>query len=249
MSNRPKRTKVEDIGAPGWMVTYSDLVTNLLCLFVLLFSFANIDKNKFEEIARSMRAAFSGQNGGVLEQEGGDSMISLTPFDNAIEESKAAGKNGSENDKITVSAAKADIEKLIEDMGLSENIKVIETKDVVIFRVDSLVLFDSGRAELKDSAKPVIEKMGLVLKQLNSEILIQGHADDRPINTTLYPSNWELSTKRATNVVKFLIQKCGIEETLLTATGNAEFRPIAPNDTEKNRQKNRRIDIVVSREE
>ena len=74
---------------------------------------------------------------------------------------------------------------------------------------------------------------------------MQGHADDRPINTPEFPSNWELSTKRATNVVKFLIDECGVDPKNLTATGNAEFRPVAPNDSEYNRQKNRRIDIAI----
>jgi len=96
-----------------------------------------------------------------------------------------------------------------------------------------------------NKVEEIIEKVGVILKSLDTEIIVQGHADDRPINTPVFPSNWELSTKRATNVVKFLIDKCGLEEKNLTAAGNAEFKPIAPNDSEYNMQKNRRIDIVI----
>jgi len=247
MGRIKKSHKIEDPAAPGWMVTYSDLVTNLLCLFVLLFSFAIIDKHKFEQVAQSLRSAFANAGESMLEYEGGDSLIDLIPLDEDVEVNADVEGNIENIQEDKISNVMENIEEMIDEMGLSENIKVIEKENVVIFRVDSLVLFDSGKAEIKDSAKPVIEKMGFILKELNSEIIVQGHADDRPINTTLYPSNWELSTRRATNVVRFLAEKCGIDEKLLTATGNAEFRPIAPNDTEANRQKNRRIDIVVSK--
>lgn len=257
MNKRPKKSKVEDIGAPGWMVTYSDLVTNLLCLFVLLFSFAIIDKQKFEEVASSMRSAFTSSSGNLFNQNSGDSMISLTPYVNALKESEKSVGDTEDNEmsdsesadkkKASVITTKTHIENLVKDMGLTENIKVIEEKDIVIFRVDSSILFDTGKADLKDAAKPVIKEIGLKLKDLKTEIVVQGHADDRPISTAIFPSNWELSTKRATNVAKYMAEVSGIEQKYLTATGNAEFKPIAPNDTEYNREKNRRIDIVIAK--
>ena len=260
MNSRPKKQKMPDAGAPLWMASYGDLVTNLLCLFVLLYSFAIVDSQKFQQVAESMRMAFSGGNNQVMNQKDGDTFINITPYDISKVKETDDGSEGTESDegeawdgnaegtkKVTVESVKVDIEKLIDEMGLNENIKVIEQEDIVIFRVDSLILFDSGRAELKDTAKPVIEKMGLILKDLKTDILVQGHADDRPISTSQFPSNWELSTKRATNVVKYLTDKSGIEQKYLTATGNAEFKPIAPNDTEYNRQKNRRIDIVIAK--
>jgi len=257
MNNRPKKAKVPDVGSPGWMTSYGDLMTNLLCFFVLLFSFAIIDKQKFQEVANSMRSAFSNTGGDVFNENNGDAMISITPYDNAEEESKDSqdvedNKSGlsesAENKATAIKAAIINIEKLISDMGLNENVKVIEEKDVVIFRVDSIILFDTGKADLKEDAEPVIEKMGAILKELKTDILVQGHADDRPINTAAFPSNWELSTKRATNVVKYLIDAGGMDPGYLTATGNAEFEPIVPNDTEYNRQKNRRIDILIEKE-
>ena len=249
MSKRKKKTEEASEGAPEWMTTYSDLVTLLLTFFILLFSMAAIDKQKFEQVAFSLRSAFTLiSSGETYDVNTGKSMISITPYDNAPEESE---EDESEDDEAKkekekkIEKMKVDIEKLINELGLVENIKVIEEDDEIILRVDSLILFDSGSAELKVSGKPVVEKIGLIMKSLETDILVQGHADDRPINTSEFPSNWELSTKRATNVVKYLIEKSGMNQKFLTATGNAEFKPIAPNDTEYNRQKNRRIDIIV----
>ncbi len=282
-------------GGGGWLTTYGDLVTNLLCFFVLLFSMAIVDKQKFEKAALSMRTAFSGPTvgSGDFNINDGDSMISLTPYSvgeevlgessehEGIEGDEAGvdekgktgdegddvGKLGDEGDEIGVSneegnpgdetglgedqrtggisTFKTDIQGLIDKMGLNENIKVIDEGTIIILRMDSVILFDTGSADLKATAKPVIEKIGEILKTLDNDIQVQGHADDRPINTREFPSNWELSTKRATNVVKFLVDNCNIDEKYLTATGNAEFKPIVPNDSEYNRQKNRRIDVAI----
>ncbi len=280
-----KRRKVEESSSGGsWLTTYSDLVTLLLCFFILLFSMAIVDKQKFEKVALSVRAAFSGAGMDTFNQQSGDTMLSLTPFDNgedildefdkgpdddagientdelgeAGDQDKEGedeqGKEGNEADDTgdkedrgegSINAFKVDIQGLIDKMGLNENIKVIDEGTKVILRMDSVILFDTGSAELKQSARPVIKKIGEILTTLDNEIQVQGHADDRPINTREFPSNWELSTKRATNVVKFLIEECDISEKNLTATGNAEFRPIVPNDSEYNRQKNRRIDIAI----
>lgn len=286
-----KRRKVEQSSGGGsWLTTYGDLVTNLLCFFVLLFSMAVVDKQKFEKAALSMRTAFSGptMGGGDFNMNSGDTMISLTPYSNGNEllgeNTGTGGIEGEQNaiddeeGKITdagdtddktgigkeegdtgdgegagdvgqgagaISTFKVDIQGLIDKMGLNENIKVVDEGTVIILRMDSVILFDTGSADLKSSAKPVIEKIGTILKTLDNDIQVQGHADDRPINTREFPSNWELSTKRATNVVKFLVDECDIDADNLTATGNAEFKPIVPNDSEYNRQKNRRIDIAI----
>ncbi len=261
---RKKRRAPDDSGGGGsWLTTYSDLVTLLLCFFILLFSMAIVDKQKFEQVALSVRSAFSGGTS-IMKATDADSMVSITPFEdgekildeleNKVGEDDGSGNIGKEEldemagaaEKLeTIKIAKVNIQELIDQMGLNENIKVIEEESRIILRLDSLILFDSGSADMKATAEPIMEKMGQVLITLDTEILVQGHADDRPIHTALYPSNWELSTKRATNVVRFFVDDCGLKEEHLTAAGNAEFKPIAPNDTEYNRQKNRRIDIVI----
>jgi chemotaxis protein MotB len=273
-----RKKQGESSGGASWLTTYSDLVTLLLCFFVLLFSMAVVDKQKVTKAALSIRAAFLGQ--GRMEVNEGDTLLSLTPnidekdlldrLDEEAgkegEEDDDTGNEGEEGDKTVnegeegdetgeagetdeyseaIGTLRADIQGLIDRMGLNEHIKVVDEGAKIILRMDSVILFDTGKADLIPSARPVIEKIGEILKTLDTEIQVQGHADDRPINTPEFPSNWELSTRRATNVVKFLVEKCDIDPKYLTATGNAEFRPIAPNDTEYNRQKNRRIDIAI----
>lgn len=268
-----RKKQEESSGGASWLTTYSDLVTLLLCFFILLFSMAIVDKQKVEKVALSIRAAFLGDSGSKrLEMNSGDKIISLTPYIDEQdildrldeeageegEEDHETGKEGEtgEEDEVGeegeadeqaegIRTLKADIQGLIDRMGLNENIRVIDEGARIILRMDSIILFDTGKADLKPSARPVIDKIGDILKTLDTEIQVQGHADDRPINTPEFPSNWELSTKRATNVVKYLIDQCDVDEKYLTATGNAEFRPIAPNDSEYNRQKNRRIDIAI----
>ena len=259
---RRRRTPEDSEATGSWLTTYSDLVTLLLCFFVLLFSMAIVDKQKFEQVALSVRSAFSGGTS-IMKSSDADSMVSITPYEDGqkildeladpdmdgkgnINEEPLDDTTGDASERWeTIKVAKINIQELIDQMGLNENIKVIEEESRIILRLDSLILFDSGSADMKASAEPIMEKMGQVLITLDTEILVQGHADDRPIHTTLYPSNWELSTKRATNVVRFFVDDCGLKEEHLTAAGNAEFKPIAPNDTEYNRQKNRRIDIVI----
>lgn len=240
---RRKRRAKEDSGsASSWLTTYSDLVTLLMCFWVLLYSMSILDLKKFEALKSSLRSAFTGEVS-ILPVHDGDSVISITPYEDNEPDTGDSGDDAQKRESIE--DAKADIQGLVDKMGLNENIKVLEEETMIILRMDSLILFDTGKADIKSSAEEIIEKVGVILESLDTEITVQGHADDRPINTPIFPSNWELSTKRATNVVKFLIERCGLKEKNLTAAGNAEFKPIAPNDTEYNMQKNRRIDIVI----
>ncbi len=255
-----KKREVEEEqseGAPEWMTTYSDLVTLLLTFFILLFSMAVIDKQKFVEVANSLRSTLShNSNGELLNQNGGKRLVTVMqqspPLDdgnfaaNDIHNKKSQG-SGTDDSKKKLDKAISEMQKEIKDLKLSGFVKVIEHQEQIILRIDSVVIFESGKADLKYSAIPVLKKLGNVLKPLDNEILVQGHTDNRPIKTKLFPSNWELSTKRATNVVTFLINSCSLKPDQLTATGSAEFKNIVPNNSEANRAKNRRIDIVIDK--
>lgn len=246
------------------MITYSDMVTLLLTFFVMLFSMATIDKYKFEEIAISLKNAFLHKSGAgeMFESNRGKELINIYDELNAVdkivslvndsfesEEMITNDENIMANDSIEyrIEDIKDEIEKAILEMGLGEYVKIIERKEFLVLRFNSVILFDLSSADIRDSAKGVLKKLGNILNRLDNEIIIQGHTDNLPINTPQFPSNWELSTRRATNVVHFFIDNCGIEPSRLTATGNGEFKPVKPNDTPENRQQNRRIDIVISK--
>ena len=247
-----------------WMNTYADMVTLLLTFFIMLFSMATVDKQKFAQLASSLRSAFMHQDtgGDLFESNRGSEIINIYDELNAVDKIVSlvnndyeGGDTNKDGENITVrdieeyqiEDLREEIESAIQEMGLEEDVKIIERTDFLILRFDSVILFDLGSADIRSSALDILKKLGVMLNKLNNEIIIQGHTDDLPINTEQFPSNWELSTRRATNVIRFFINYCEIDPSRLTATGNAEFKPVRPNDNSENRQENRRIDIVVSK--
>ena len=117
----------------------------------------------------------------------------------------------------------------------------------LLIRFKDQVLFDSGKAVIRKDGEPIVQSIGEILKQNDRAIRVEGHTDNVPMHSLLYPSNWELSTARAVNVVKYFIEKVGIAPKRLSAAGYSEYHPIADNDTAENRQKNRRVDVVILR--
>lgn len=253
-----KKKPEEQEGIAEWMLTYSDLVTLLLTFFIMLFSMSTIDKQKYMEIASSLKSTFLHLSNDNFFDNRGDAIFSITQQDNAIDKEHQNKENDPAFKTAEELAAQAfrekqldelkeELESTINDLGLNNLISIVEEKKSLILRFDSVLLFDTGSADIRQSSEGVLQKLGMAFKELDYEIIVQGHTDDRPINTQLFPSNWELSTKRATNVVIFLVNKCGLDPGKLSAQGHAEFKPIRPNDTEANREKNRRIDIVVDK--
>ena len=259
MSKRDRRRSFDDEPEEtgSWLTTYSDLVTLLLTFFVLLFSMAAVDSQKFKEVAYSLRSAFMNISSGDIfyQNNSGEDIVSIFNYDmpedkveeNTIDNDKGRLGDSGEMKKDAVSEFREQVEQLITEMELDEYVQIIDEKTSLTLRIDSVILFDLGKADIKESGKETIRKVAKLMKEINTEITVQGHTDNLPIHTSLFPTNWELSTKRATNVVLFLVNECSLDPRKLTATGNGEFRPIAPNDTEENRQKNRRIDIVIDK--
>ena len=250
-------------GAPEWMATYSDLVTLLLCFFILLFSMATIDAQKYVQVAKALRSSFVKISGGdMLFTNKGQQMISITnqtnPSDTGdlstdsekyvkkAEEMVADSQLQQENQKMEDAANK--IRDIVAEKGLSDKVNVVEEKDFVMVRLDSEVFFQSGRADVLPLGQEILSLITEVLNLLeNKDILVQGHTDNVPIQTAQFASNWELSTARATNVVRYMVDAYGMDPSRMTATGNGEFRPVGDNDTPAGRQANRRIEIRIMR--
>lgn len=235
---RSARRQEEPEQQAEWLLTYSDLVTLLLTFFVALFSMSVVEEHKFKELAKSVRTAFGSTESVVVGEGTGDEMVSL----NSESESILDGSEG-----ISEKELKEKAQETVKNLNLDENITVVDEGSSLILRMNSIILFDSGDAELKENGKKILKDLSKFLIETGKEIEIQGHTDNVPINSYLYPTNWELSTKRATNVVLYLIQNCGMDPTKLKSSGKGEYSPIAPNDTEQNRQKNRRIDIIIEK--
>lgn len=226
-------------GAPEYMLTYGDLVTLLMCFFVLLFAMSSTDAQKFE----ALMVSFQG-SAGIL--PGGTSMSeSKMQFDGMPE------KNTSSSNNIQLDSMeklKEEVQKELNKNNLGTDVDLeIEARGLII-RFPDNVLFDSGSADIKKEALDSLTAIGSVLDKKeyqSSSIRVEGHTDNVPISTAKYPSNWELSTARSTNVIKYLISNVSIDPNRLAASGYGEYHPIASNADNVGKAKNRRVDIVV----
>lgn len=222
-------------GAPEWMATYGDMVTLLLCFFVLLFSFATLDVQKFKAIAQSMNGSLGVLDSGMT--------VSMEPLINAF-------PSDSPSEEVEeFNSLYEEMSEYIEENDLQKSIVLILNERGLLVRFMDNVLFDSGKADLTPKAREIIDKVAEIIRQNDKNVRVEGHTDNVPINTFRFPSNWELSTTRAVNVVKYLIEECGIEAKRLSASGYADQHPIDDNMTSGGRQNNRRVDMVILRAE
>lgn len=214
------------------MTTYGDMVTLLLCFFILLYSYSVIDIQKFQQIISSIQVTFLGERG-IME-------TSMDPSSGEQIEMNVDHKF--EDVLITYTALK----EYLQDEGLQEAITIrIEDRGVVL-EIQDRVLFDSARADLKSEAEQLLVKVGNILAKVPNQVIVEGHTDNVPINTPLYPSNWELSVARAVRVVRFLSERLQLQPERFLATGYGEYQPLAPNTSAAGRMQNRRVNIVVS---
>jgi len=226
-------------GAPEWMNTYGDLVTLLMCFFVLLFAFSSIDAQKFEAVMQSFQGS-----AGIL--SGGTSLSEAPYAFDGMPEDQTSSAEMIQLDKLE--KLKEEVEEYLEENKMESVVEIeLEARGLVI-RFKDNVLFDSGSATIKTSSYEILDFLsGLLTTEelINELIRVEGHTDNIPNISKIYPSNWELSTARATNVVKYFIETQGFVPTRLSAAGYSEYHPIATNETIIGRSANRRVDIVV----
>jgi chemotaxis protein MotB len=140
-----------------------------------------------------------------------------------------------------------EVQGMAEAKDAGHKISVLSDERGIVIRVMDRAFFDTGKADLKDTARTALMKIAPILKASHNQIMIEGHTDNVPINTTEFTSNWELSVRRATEVVRYLIETYGFPPGRISASGYAEYRPVAPNDSGENRALNRRIEIILLR--
>ncbi len=223
---------------PEYMATYGDLVTLLMCFFVLLFAFSEIDAQKFEAVMQS----FSG-SAGVL--SGGKAVSETELIFDALPESQTTEPTQNYED---LEILKEIIDQYIASNDIDFEIEVSLDSRGLVIRFPDNALFDSGSSDLKTASIDTLTFLGQLLKDtkfVDRAIRVEGHTDNIPISTLKYPSNWELSTARATQVVKFFVTQSEIKPLRLSASGYGEYHPIDDNQTREGRAKNRRVDVVV----
>jgi len=230
-----KKRKSEDEreNLERWLITYADLITLLLAFFIMMYTFSKQDAHTHQEVAEHLKAIFKGESSVV--KEGG-----------ATGQKEANASPGSAG---TGREIEAELESQIAAMADANDeghkISVFRDERGIVIRIMDRAFFDEGKAELKETAKSALRKIVPILEKSKNHVRIEGHTDDVPINTAEFTSNWELSTRRATEVVRYLIEKYGFLPHRISASGYAEYRPVAPNDTQQNRALNRRIEIIL----
>lgn len=232
---KKKEKKINN--TPSWMITYSDLVTLLLCFFVLLFSFSEINAQKFQVIMSSFQNSLGILDGGKTIDES-----ELTNLNRLIEDKTSVGKQEIEDFK----RFKDLIDEYAKERGLDTKIHVeLEERGLLIRFMDS-VFFDPDDAEIKPESKKILSFIGDILNRdefADKHIKVEGHTDNVP--TFKYETNWELSAMRATNALRYLVEKENVKGDRISSAGYSYYRPIASNDTAEGRAKNRRVDIII----
>lgn len=262
--SRKREHEAEKDNSERWLLTYSDLITLLMIFFVVLYSMSKVDAQKFQAVAESLNKALSGgvpakmemstsPSGPSLIETGTPSAATTVPGKDKdpskTTDSANEGKNGQGNtdaENLSIEAIKAKLDKFATDNGIeSKLVSSVEERGLVV-SIQETLLFGSGSADINNRARDILKSISTVLASSSNQIRVEGHTDNLPINTAKFPSNWELSVIRSTNVVQIL-QSAGITPSRLSAAGYGEYRPIASNDTIDGQSRNRRIDLIILR--
>lgn len=248
---RSQGSDEEKYGSPAWMTTYGDMVTLLLTFFVLLFAFSSIDVQRFQEIMSAIQHSFMGRTGilmGTTElgSEAGERMdvAELTAKELAVnlgEREMALLEMVAEMEEIYM-----EVQAFLREAGLEGEVQLRWEERGIVMELPERFLFDTGRAEIKPEFLPTLDLLAELLTGLKNQIIVEGHTDNVPISTFLYPSNWELSVARAVSVTRYLVEGHGLNPKRFVATGYGEHHPIDTNETSEGRARNRRVTIVIS---
>ncbi len=235
VSRRKKRVAAEGHGgSERWLITYADLLTLLFAFFIVLFAISNADLEKFKAFSGSLNSAFGGGGSGVL-QGGGEVLEgggSLLPAAAALQASDLAAITESINDFAA-------------ENGLEGRLGVRSEQQEIVISLSDNMLFDPASARLREESLAALNHVAGLLRDLSNDVRVEGHTDSIPLDTDAYASNWELSSARATEVLRYLTEQAGIDPKRLHAAAYADTRPIADNATPDGRAKNRRADIVI----
>ena len=231
-----RETGENQIKGPVWLTTFNDMTTLLLVFFVLLFTMGSLDVQRYKHFRNALQSAM-----GIL-NEGRHAPVGLIS-----EEDYSLARNMDEKKNTESAVAPDSGETTLKDLQPTRGLEAQYTPRGIQLTLNDNVLFASGEAWLTDRGKKMLAKVAAIIKPMDRSIRVEGHSDSVPIRTRRFPSNWELSTARAVRVVGFFIRQCGIDPRRLSASGCADTRPRAANDTASNRSRNRRVEIILEK--
>ena len=249
-----------------WLLTYADMITLLMALFMVLFSISSVNISKYVVLQHSLQDAFSGRilPGGRALMDSGGSTTSTQIEQNvptvkqdeaasssadATKQAKAAAQQAAKAEQEDFKQLKARVDAYVHKHGLDSKVSTVITRDGLVIRLlTDKLLFASGSATVQPAGRGLLAKVGTLLRAENEhEIRVRGYTDPVPIHTAAFPSNWELSAGRAASVVRAFTQ-VGVAAERLEAVGRASLDPLTTNATADGRARNRRVEVLLPRE-
>src|SRR5437870_990428 len=252
-----KKKHPEHVNHERWLVSYADFITLLFAFFVVMFAASNSDQKKAGQVAQAVQVAFkemavfapSGKvvplydNGGLPTDTKSVIGNDHAGFDAAQLVNSA--KSGEGRKGSTISEVKAQLEGLLKHEIANHNVRLAQDSRGLTVSLAEAGFFDAGSAVMQPKALAIVDRIAGTLRPLGYNVRVEGHTDNTPIHTAQFPSNWELSTNRATFLLEYLITNGNIPPQRLSAVGYGEYRPIASNSAAEGRAANRRVDLVV----
>ncbi|MEN0666529.1 flagellar motor protein MotB [Caldifermentibacillus hisashii] len=245
--SRRKKEKGEHEFNETWLLPYSDLMTLLLALFIVLFASSAVDAQKFQSMSKVFSEIFTGGTGIVdyesIEQKNGEELADETKekLEKAKEQTQVPV-----DEQTTLSATQERVNQYILEKGLTGQLKTSLTSEGLLVTINDSVLFDSGSADVREEDIAVAKEISdLLVTDPPHNVIISGHTDNVPIQNSNFSSNWELSVMRAVNFMKIILENDQLDPRMFSAKGFGEFQPIASNDTEEGKAKNRRVEVLI----
>ncbi|AWI07551.1 OmpA/MotB family protein [Clostridium drakei] len=229
-----KKKEEEHENSERWLLSYSDFMTLLMILFVVLYAMSNVDKAKFSQLSQSMSIAMGG--GKIMQgNENSPNISNSSPSGNSSD-----GKT----EESKMEDLKKKVDSYLQKNGMQSSVTTeVDERGLVVSLKDTL-FFETGKAEVIEASKVKLVEIGKILNQLNNTMRIEGHTDNVPIHNEKFSDNWQLSSARSLNVTELLIAN-GVPPKKLSSVAYGEYRPILDNSTEEGRARNRRVDIIV----
>lgn len=240
MARRKKR--MDHDSADRWVISYADFITLLFAVFVVLYSISSVNEAKYKIFSDSLSIAFTNQpvtaSDAIIPNKQEQLLKALVD--------KRTARLGEQQRKIQdrMKAIAQGLSAVMSKMITQGSVSVNQTNRGVVIDISASSLFKPGEASLQPEAAEVLQEVSTILGKEDQPIEVEGHTDDVPIKTPLFPSNWELSSARASSVVRMLIDH-GVPQQRLSAVGMASNQPVVANDSPENRAKNRRVRITI----
>ncbi|HEY2384786.1 MAG TPA: flagellar motor protein MotB [Terriglobia bacterium] len=251
-----RKKPAERVNHERWIVSYADFITLLFAFFVVLFAASNSDQKKTGQVANAVQVAFKQM--GVFSPSGkvvplyDDGVLpadtkTIIGNDHGVLDAAqfiATGKPD-EPGRKDLADIRSQLEVKLKEELASRSVRMSENSRGLTISLAETGFFDPGSAVMPANGLAAIDRIASTLRPMNFSVRVEGHTDNTPIHTAQFPSNWELSTRRATFLLQYLISTGSIPPERLSAAGYAEYRPVASNDTPEGRAANRRVDLVV----